>query len=172
MSDDASVLSKVQVKDRLEAGGGRLEAGENSRDHRHAPLHISRHACPVSNTGQIPGLVERSAGASIARQTILEVVGGSPRSKSIPIHHAGDGLGGLVLVRIPGVGHVAEGRHVDWVPMGTMSSAFAIVLATRSPRTQVRSSICGTVHRRLTEGDSTNFATCVSCRKVRLPRGL
>ena len=122
--------------------------------------------------GQIPGLVERSAGAGIARQTILEVVGGSPGSKSTPAHHARDQLGGLVLDGILGVGHVAEGRHVDWVPMETMSSAFAIVLATRSPRTHVRSSIWGAVHRRLTEGDSTNFATCVSCRKARLPRGL
>jgi hypothetical protein len=64
---------------------------------------VGRHACPVSNTGQIPGLVERSAGAGIARQTILEVVGGPPGSKSVPAHHAGDRLGGLVLVGIPGV---------------------------------------------------------------------
>jgi|694.fasta_scaffold138041_2 hypothetical protein len=29
------------------------------------------HACPVSNTGQIPGLVERFAGVGIARQCVL-----------------------------------------------------------------------------------------------------
>lgn len=79
---------------------------------------------------------------------------------------------GLVLDGILGVGHVAEDRHVDWIPMETMSSAFAIVLATRSARTQVQSSIWCAVHCRLTEGDSTNSATCVSCRKARLPRGL
>jgi len=52
-----------------------------------------------------------------------------------------DRPGGFVLDDILGVSNVAEGRHVDWVPMETMSSAFAIVLETRSPRTQVRSSI-------------------------------
>ncbi|MFM8189884.1 MAG: hypothetical protein ACKN85_15495, partial [Pirellula sp.] len=32
---------------------------------------VGRHACPVSNTGQIPGLVERFAGVGIASQCIL-----------------------------------------------------------------------------------------------------
>ncbi len=72
----------------------------------------------------------------------------------------------------PVSGHVAEGRHVDWVPMETMSSAFAIVLATRSPRTQVRSSIWGAAHCRSTGANSVDFATCVSCRKARLPQKL
>jgi hypothetical protein len=42
---------------------------------------VGRHACLVSNT----------------------VVDGPPGSKSVPTHHAGDRLGGLVLVGIPGV---------------------------------------------------------------------
>ncbi len=133
---------------------------------------VGRHACPVSNTGQIPGLVERSAGAGIAPQTILEVVRDPPGSKSVPAHHAGDRLGGLVLVGIPGVGHAAEGRHVDWILEITKSSAFAVELAVGSLTSQVRSSIWDAAPRRSTEGDSTNFATCVLCRIVRLPRVL
>jgi hypothetical protein len=69
---------------------------------------IGRHACPVSDTSEIPRLVVDSANAGIVRQTILEVVGGSPRGKSVPTHHAGDRLGDLVLVRGPGETQVAD----------------------------------------------------------------
>ena len=68
-----------------------------------------------------------------------KVVDGSPGRKSVPTHHAGDRLGGLVLVGIPGVGHVAEGRHLEWIPRKTTSSAFAVELAVRSLTSQGRS---------------------------------
>ncbi len=68
-----------------------------------------------------------------------KVVDGPAGSKSVPAHHAGDRLGGLVLVGIPGVGHVAEGRHADWIAKKTTSSAFAVELAVRSLTSQGRS---------------------------------
>ena len=90
----------------------------------------------------------------------------------VAAHAPRDRLGGVVLVRLPSVRYVAEGRHVDWIPMGTTSSAFAVVLAVRLLTSQVRSSNWGAAHRRSTEGDSVSFATCVSCRKVHLPHAL
>ena len=90
----------------------------------------------------------------------------------VAAHDPRDRFGVLVIVRVPSVRHAAEGRHVDWIPVGTTSSVSAAVLAVRLLTSRVRSSFWVEAPCRSTEGYSTNFATCVSCRKVRLPHGL
>ncbi len=69
-------------------------------------------------------------------------------AKRLSAHHSCDRLRRFVLVRISGVGHVLEGRHVDWIPIETMSSAFEAVLGARLLTSLVRSWIWFSAPRR------------------------
>jgi len=73
---------------------------------------VGRDTGPVPDGGQVPGLGEqrRSAGRSAreTRKAIFVVVGCPGGGEPVAAHDPRDRLGSLVLVRIPGVGHVPE----------------------------------------------------------------
>ena len=95
---------------------------------------------PLSRWHRCRRAALRLEGEAGREAQIFVVVRRPGGGECVAAHDPRDRFGVLVIVRVPSVRHAAEGRHVDWIPVGTTSSVSAAVLAVRLLTSRVRSS--------------------------------